>query len=121
MSVLKLIKKAYDKLNTNNYEVPVNSIYYEIVKLIQEDEDVKSEIEKEIKDYLEHLKIKKFYEEDEVPKIRWGVHETHCCKAHNYCKYGHKKCPVILGHTKQRHPCEFCEEDALKPILRKKK
>lgn len=39
-----LIKKAHKKLNTNNYEVPVNSIYYEVVKLIQEDEDVKKAI-----------------------------------------------------------------------------
>jgi hypothetical protein len=41
-----------------------------------------------------------------VPKERWGVHETHCCKRHG-CKYGeHDNCPVTLGLIKQAYSCE---------------
>jgi hypothetical protein len=41
-----------------------------------------------------------------VPKERWGVHETHCCKRHG-CKYGeHDNCPVTLGLIKQAYGCE---------------
>jgi len=40
-----------------------------------------------------------------IPKERWGVHETHCCKRHG-CKYGDEDCPVELGLIKQRYKCE---------------
>lgn len=40
-----------------------------------------------------------------VPKEKWGVHETHCCKKHG-CKYGDEYCPVVLGHIKQVYKCE---------------
>jgi hypothetical protein len=41
-----------------------------------------------------------------IPKERWGVHETHCCKRHG-CKYGeHDDCPVTLGLIKQTYSCE---------------
>jgi hypothetical protein len=41
-----------------------------------------------------------------IPRDRWGVHETHCCKRHG-CKYGeHDNCPVTLGLIKQAYGCE---------------
>jgi hypothetical protein len=41
-----------------------------------------------------------------IPKEKWGVHETHCCKRHG-CKYGeHDNCPVTLGLIKQAYGCE---------------
>ena len=41
-----------------------------------------------------------------IPRDRWGVHETHCCKRHG-CKYGeHANCPVTLGLIKQAYGCE---------------
>ena len=41
-----------------------------------------------------------------IPRDRWGVHETHCCKRHG-CKYGeHNNCPVTLGLIKQAYGCE---------------
>jgi len=41
-----------------------------------------------------------------IPKEKWGVHETHCCKRHG-CKYGeHSNCPVTLGLIKQAYGCE---------------
>lgn len=43
-----------------------------------------------------------------IPKERWGVHKTHCCKKHG-CKYGDANCPVELGIVKQTYTCEFEE------------
>jgi hypothetical protein len=40
-----------------------------------------------------------------IPKEKWGVHETHCCKKHG-CKYGDIDCPVKLGLTVQKYECE---------------
>lgn len=41
-----------------------------------------------------------------IPKERWGVHETHCCKKHG-CKYGkHEDCPVVLDLVKQAYSCQ---------------
>ena len=44
-----------------------------------------------------------------IPKERWGVHEHHCCAKHG-CKYENdSNCPVVLGLTKQKYPCEMCD------------
>ena len=41
-----------------------------------------------------------------IPREKWGVHETHCCKRHG-CKYGeHDACPVTLGLIRQSYGCE---------------
>ena len=48
--------------------------------------------------------------ETSIPKERWGVHETHCCKRHG-CKYGHEDCPVVVGLVRQAYPCEECHDD----------
>ena len=63
---------------------------------------------------------------DELPKItttsipedKWGVHESHSCLEHG-CKYGYKDCPVEIGLTKQKYPCEFCG-DEFHPEMEKK-
>ena len=47
--------------------------------------------------------------ETTIPKNNWGVHETHCCSKHG-CKYGDSDCPVDINLTKQKYPCEFCED-----------
>jgi hypothetical protein len=45
-----------------------------------------------------------------IPKDRWGVHETHCCKKHG-CKYGdYEDCPVCLGLIKQKYGCEVGDD-----------
>ena len=48
--------------------------------------------------------------ESPMPKEYWAVHEGHCCLEHG-CKYGDDNCPVALGLTKQKSPCESCEDD----------
>jgi hypothetical protein len=40
-----------------------------------------------------------------IPKERWGVHVTHCCKRHG-CKYGDVNCPVELGLVIQDGSCQ---------------
>lgn len=40
-----------------------------------------------------------------VPKDEYGVHEAHCCIAMDHgCKYGDKRCPVVLGLTTRTGP-----------------
>ena len=45
-----------------------------------------------------------------------GVHEAHCCKEHG-CKYGDDECPVVLGLSQQRYPCEECDEKVQKNVI----
>lgn len=44
-------------------------------------------------------------------KARPGVHATHCCDKHSYCKYGEEYCPVVNGEIKSVYGCEFCHDD----------
>lgn len=39
------------------------------------------------------------------------VHISHCCSIHG-CKYGDIDCPVILGLAKQKHLCEYCDDES---------
>ncbi len=39
-----------------------------------------------------------------------GVHVEHCCAKHG-CKYGEKRCPVVIGEVKAAGPCEECENE----------
>lgn len=50
-----------------------------------------------------------------VDKLKWGVHETHCCVLHG-CKYGEEDCPVVLKQTKQRYTCESCGYEGIKTL-----
>jgi len=45
-----------------------------------------------------------------VPKEKYGVHASHCCKEHG-CKYGNSNCPVELGLIEQEFPCEECQHE----------
>jgi len=59
--------------------------------------------------------------ESTIPKDKWGVHTTHCCKFHG-CKYGEQDCPVELELVDQVYPCEWCEDGEEDPnkIFKKK-
>lgn len=46
-----------------------------------------------------------------IPKSHWGVHINHCCSNHG-CKYGDVDCPVWLGMTNAKYPCEVCDSDS---------
>ena len=81
----------------------------DIINLLIFAENIK--LDKELYDKIED----EIYEE--VPKEKWGVHETHCCSTHG-CKYGNPKCPVLNGSIKQKYPCEFCEEDEFDELCR---
>lgn len=56
------------------------------------------------------MKIKETKKKTKIPKKYFGVHENHCCVIHG-CKYGEKDCSVVLKITKQKYPCEFCNEE----------
>lgn len=47
---------------------------------------------------------------------RIGVHQTHCCVYHG-CKYGDSDCPVMIGETTQKYPCEECMYDPMLEII----
>ena len=50
-----------------------------------------------------------------MDKIKYGVHQTHCCIKHG-CKYGAEDCPVVSGETKQDYICEWCFEDGVESV-----
>lgn len=43
-----------------------------------------------------------------IPKEKWGVHASHCCKYHG-CKYGDDDCPVYIGLVEMKYKCEVCD------------
>jgi hypothetical protein len=84
-------KNVLDELEERRVDIQASyeCVYDEITSL---NEELKSEIRKR--------------DGTNIPKERWGVHETHCCKRHG-CKYGQSEdCPVELGLIKQLYGCE---------------
>lgn len=89
----RLIKDSQDTLETLSLksEIQIRLIKNEENNLYKLKEELKSEIRKE--------------NGTSIPKEKWGVHETHCCRKHG-CKYfENEDCPVVLGLIKQAYPC----------------